>query len=294
MKILVKASLFFSLLLSLVAQEKVAPTLADVKYGPHKRDLMNLWLVETDKPLGVLVHIHGGGWVGGDKANEQHPNVFQNHYHTISISYPLVSSGDIQPAMANSTARAIQFIRYKAKEWKIDPDRILLTGGSAGAASSMWLAAHDDMADPNSEDPIARQSTRVAGALAGGGQTTLDPFLIERRIGPETLKHGMLYKPFGGENIEELKKNWESKYKAFSNKYTALSHISKDDPPMFLTYKDAEVPARDPGHGIHHGMFGLMLKEKADKVGAKVYVQCKGHTPEIKQADFVNSILIKK
>ena len=59
MKILVKASLFFALLLNLVAQEKVAPTLADVKYGPHKRDLMNLWLVETDKPLGVLVHIHG-------------------------------------------------------------------------------------------------------------------------------------------------------------------------------------------------------------------------------------------
>ena len=294
MKNLVKVSLFCSLLLSSVAQEKVAPTLVDVKYGSHERNTLNFWKVKSDEPLGVLVQIHGGGWISGDKAKTQPPNVFKKKHHTITIAYPLVKYGDIQPAMANSAARAIQFIRYKAKEWNIDATRILVTGSSAGAASSMWLAAHDDMADPNSEDPIARQSTRVAGALAGGGQTTLDPFLIEQRIGPETLKHGMLYKPFGVENIEELKKNWESKYKVFSNKYTALSHISKDDPPMFLNYKDAEVPARDTGHGIHHGMFGLILKEKADKVGAKVYVQCKGQKPEISQADFVNSILIEK
>ena len=89
--------------------------------------------------------------------------------------------------MANSRVRTIQFIRCKAKEWKINPDHILLTGSSAGAASSMWLATHDDMADPNSEDPISRQSTRVAGAIGGGGQTTLDPFLIEKRIGSETF-----------------------------------------------------------------------------------------------------------
>ena len=111
-------------------------------------------------------------------------------------------------------------IRYKAKEWKIDPDRILLTGGSAGAASSMWLATHDDMADPNSDDPVARQSTRVAGAI-GEAAKQLGPLLIEKRIGPETLKHGMLFKPFGVDNIEELKKNWDSKYKALSNEYTA-------------------------------------------------------------------------
>ena len=253
---------------------------------------MNLWLVETDKPLGVLVHIHGGGWIGGDKTNEQHPNVFKNQYHTISISYPLVSSGDIQPAMANSAARAIQFIRYKAKEWKIDPERILLTGGSAGAASSMWLATHDDMADLNSEDPVARQSTRVAGAIGGGGQTTLDPFLIEKRIGPETLKHGMLFKPFGVDNIEELKKNWDSKYKALSNEYTALKHISKDDPPLYLRYKDADYPARDQGHGIHHGIFGVILKEKAQKVGSKVYLQIGNKTPELSQKEYMDSILI--
>lgn len=293
-----KTLLTLGFLLSLISigytEDTVQPTHKDVKYGPHERNNLNFWQVKSDKPLGILVHIHGGGWMGGEKAATQHKNVFKNGYHTASINYPLVKYGDIQPAMANGAARAIQFIRYKAKEWNIDPNKILVTGGSAGGASSMWLGAHDDMADLNSDDPIARQSTRVAGVSIGGGKTTLDPFLIEKRIGSETLKHGMLFKPFGVENIAELKKNWESTYKEFSNKYTALQHISKDDPPMFLRYKDAEFPARDAGHGIHHGIFGLILKEKADKVGAKVYVQFEGRTPEVSLHKFMESILIGK
>ena len=276
-----------------LAADKVAPTHKDVVYGSHKRHNLNFWQVDSDTPLGVLIHIHGGGWIGGKKADTQHQNVFEKGYHTASINYPLVGEGDIQPAMAHAAARAVQFIRFKAEEWNIDPSRIMLIGGSAGAASSMWLAAHDDMADPDSEDPVARLSTRVAGAYVSGGQTTLDPFLIEKRIGSEAIKHGMLFKPFGVESIEELKNGWEVKYRDFSNEYTALKHLSKDDPPLFLRYKDAVYPARDTGHGIHHGIFGIILKERADEVGAQVYLQIgKDVTAEMPSHVFVNSILI--
>ena len=279
----------------LLAADKVAPTLKDVSYGPHARHRLNFWQVDTDIPLGILIHIHGGGWIGGNKAEFQPKNVFERGYHTASINYPLVSQGDIQPAMAHGAARAVQFIRYKAEEWNIDPSRIMLTGSSAGAASSMWLATHDDMADLDSEDPIARLSTRVAGAHVGGGQTTLDPFLIEDRIGSEAIKHGMLFKPFGVESIEELKNGWEGKYRDFSNEYTALRHLSKDDPPLFLRYKDAVFPARDTGHGIHHGIFGLILKERADEVGAQVYLQIGTDVIAEKPLHvFVNSILINE
>ena len=278
-----------------LAVDKVAPTHKDVSYGPHERHNLNFWQVDSATPLGILIQIHGGGWIGGKKADTQDKNVFELGYHTASINYPLVSNGDIQPAMAHAAARAVQFIRYKAEEWNIDPSRIMLTGGSAGAASSMWLATHDDMANPDSEDPIARLSTRVAGAHVSGGQTTLDPFLIEKRIGPEAIKHGMLFKPFGVESVEELKNGWEGKYRDFSNEYTALKHLSKDDPPMFLRYKDAVFPARDTGHGIHHGIFGLILKERADEVGAEVYLQIGKDVPaEMPLHVFVNSILIEK
>ena len=55
---------------------------------------------------------------------------------------------------------SLQTIRSKAKEWNLDPERIACYGGSAGAGISLWLAFHEDLADPNSDDPIARQSTQ--------------------------------------------------------------------------------------------------------------------------------------
>ena len=72
-------------------------------------------------------------------------------------------------------ARALQFVRSKAAEWNIDKTRIGASGGSAGAYSSLWLAFHDDMADPQSSDPIARESTRLLCAGVVGAQTSLDP-----------------------------------------------------------------------------------------------------------------------
>ena len=72
-------------------------------------------------------------------------------------------------------ARAVQFLRSKAGEWNIDKTRIAATGGSAGACSSLWLAFHDDMAKPDSPDPVARESTRLTAAAVNGAQTSLDP-----------------------------------------------------------------------------------------------------------------------
>src|ERR1700726_736538 len=47
--------------------------------------------------------------------------------------------------------------------------------GRPGGCSSLWLAFHDDMADPKSDDPIARESTRLYCAAVNGAQTSLDP-----------------------------------------------------------------------------------------------------------------------
>src|SRR2546430_12731420 len=72
-------------------------------------------------------------------------------------------------------ARAMQTIRSKAKEWNVDRQRFGSTGGSAGACTSLWLALHNDLADPKSSDPVARESTRLTCAAVNGAQTSLDP-----------------------------------------------------------------------------------------------------------------------
>ena len=72
------------------------------------------------------------------------------------------STQAIAPAPFQDGARAVQFLRSKAKDWNLDPQRFAATGGSAGAGISLWLGFHNDLADPKSEDPVLRQSTRLA------------------------------------------------------------------------------------------------------------------------------------
>src|SRR6185369_16131454 len=78
------------------------------------------------------------------------------------------------PDILRDCARAVQFIRSNSKKWNIDPARIASFGSSAGAGTSVWLAFHDDLADPNSDDPVLRQSSRLAAAGSLDGQVSYD------------------------------------------------------------------------------------------------------------------------
>src|SRR5207237_360018 len=46
-----------------------APTLADVAYGPHPKQVLHFWKAESDKPTPLLFFIHGGGWSAGDRTS---------------------------------------------------------------------------------------------------------------------------------------------------------------------------------------------------------------------------------
>ena len=142
--------------------------------------MLDFYPAKSDKPTPVVFYIHGGGWQGGDKKTNPKP-FLDKGISVVAINYRYVKNGvedKVEPpvkAPLEDAARALQFVRSKAKEWNLDKKRIGATGGSAGGCSSLWLAFHDDMADPNSNDPIARESTRLYCAAVNGAQTSLDP-----------------------------------------------------------------------------------------------------------------------
>ncbi len=250
------------------------PTYPDVKYGPYARNVMDVWLAKSDKPTPVLVSIHGGGFSGGNKS--VNPGLLaeclKSGISVVAITYRL-SGEAIAPAQFLDSARAIQFIRSKAKEWNLDPTRIAATGGSAGAGISLWLGFHDDLADPKSEDPLLRQSTRLTCMAVFDGQTSYDPrFLRELFPGTDTYKIGALAKLFGVDpnNLDHLP--WE-KYRLFEE-VSPLTHLTKDDAPALLIYGSSmETPITNQGIGIHHPRFGKVLKEKMDALG----IECQVH-----------------
>jgi len=274
----------------------VAPTFKDVKYGSHQKDLINLWQAKSEKPLGILLDIHGGGWMGGKKTETMRPHQLKQGYHLASISYPLVNEGAVQPAMLDSALRAVQFIRSKAKEWNIDPKRIVVTGGSAGGCSSLLVALHDDIANPESDDPVERFSSRVSGAVVAGAQTTMNPFIIKKRIGEITFGNPMPYKPFGAETAQELMDNWD-KHKELVERCSPVTHVSKDDPPLHLFYNvDREFPTTKSSNGIHSPIFGEIMLEACKKVGVECHLQYNEKErpkPALSRQEFINRLLLK-
>src|ERR1700679_145240 len=69
-------------------QPQVAPTHADVAYGPHQRNVLDFWKAEGNGPRPLLIAIHGGGWVGGDK--RQKAETVQ-HWLKKGVSYAAIN-----------------------------------------------------------------------------------------------------------------------------------------------------------------------------------------------------------
>ncbi len=278
-------------------QPSLKPTHANVAYDAHKMTVLDFWQAEGKGPRPLLVYIHGGGWTGGDKRRTDRD---VKPYLDKGISYAALNyrlSGEAAlPAPVHDAARAIQFIRSKAKEWNIKKDRIVLTGGSAGACTSMWLLLHDDLADPKATDPVLRESTRVQGAAVAGGQTSIDPGVIKEWLGPNVLKHRMINMAVGEKTMEGALKNY-AKHEALYKEFSPYNHMSNDDPPLLMTYgNDMTLPSKNAGHGIHHPVYGVKMKEKADKVGVECHLLIKG-VSESKQyqssAEFIFDKLLK-
>ncbi len=253
--------------------------LLNVAYGPHPRQVLDFYPAKSDKPTPVVFYIHGGGWQAGDKKTNPKP-FLDKGISVVAINYRYVKHGveqKVEPpvkAPLLDAARALQFVRSKAGEWNLDKKRIGATGGSAGGCSSLWLAFHNDMADPKSKDPVARESTRLYCAAVNGAQTSLDP--KELRQWMPNYRYGA--HAFGLPNFQSLIDNREKVVK-WIKEYSPIEHVSKDDPPIALFYsgdKNAKV-GDSPKDPTHSPILGIKLKERLQAAGVDVILVYPGH-----------------
>ena len=174
------------------------------------------------------------------------------------------------PAPVYDAARAIQFLRSKAREWNLARDRVAATGASAGGCTTLWLAYHADLANPDSGDPVEREiDSALHAAYAVNPQSSIDPKDIVGWVGDQIMNHQMTWRSVGAKSREDALTHYErfqSLYRAFS----PINFVSRDGAPALLMYGTAwsVLPATTPGKAIHHPLLGLKLKEKADAVGA--------------------------
>jgi len=245
------------------------PTFADVKYGPHERNVLDIWQAKSSAPTPLVVYIHGGGFRAGDKSKAS-PDMIkacvENGVSYMSISYRFLPDAPIQDILRDC-ARAIQYVRYKAKDFNIDPKRIASYGGSAGAGTSVWLAFHDDLADPKNADPVLRESSRLVASGSLNGQATYDLKEWEDKIGkfkPEWTRgeEAPAFYHFKTEADLETEKG-----RKIMADCSMIKLASKDDAPVFLYCSNEGGEPKDRGHLLHHPKHVTVLKEQCDKVG---------------------------
>lgn len=281
------------------------PTLEDVRYGKHPKQVMHVWQAESKTPTPLLYFIHGGGWNGGNRMNKHLlnmlPELLDNGITAVSVEYRNIKEAiedGVEPplhAPLHDAARGLQFVRAHAKKWNVDPNRVIAGGGSAGACTSLWLAFHDDLADAKSDDRVSQQSTRLMSAAVIGAQTTLDP---------QQMKEWTPNSKYGSHAFGIFKQGAKNPrqpdFQAFLekratilpwiNEYSPYALVSKDDPPVYLYYSAKPgigKPQKDPTHTSN---FGVKLQEHLSAKGVKselVYPSA----PKVKHATAAKYIL---
>ncbi len=262
--------------------EKPIPDVRDMPYGPHPRNVLDFWRAESRRPAPLWVWIHGGGFYGGDKSGvsgELVAAALSAGISVASINYRLSQQAPF-PAPMHDAARAVQFLRFRGRHgWNVDPGRIAAGGGSAGGGISLWLGFHEDLTDANSDDPIARESSRPNCMACTATQSSYDPNFIRSIIPGPAADHEAMQLLFRVKPAD----NGSARARKVFAAGSPITHVTADAPPVFLFYPQPNLPLMselNAGEGIHHPRFGEVLKDKLDPLGVECVLRYREDFPD--------------
>lgn len=213
------------------------PDVTNFPYGDHHRQRFDVWLADDhDGPRPVVIHWHHGGFGFGDKnmlPGAMARGFLDRGVTVISANYRFLYDSD-WPAPFDDAASLVQYVRANADRFNIDPDRIGLVGSSAGGLMALWIALHDDFANPEAADPLDRVSTRVSVVAAYEAQPTVRLADYERLGGEGILGDTEVLRRYLG--LPSDLAGDPDRLAALQDMYSPDSHFSPDDPPVILEY----------------------------------------------------------
>lgn len=212
--------------LPLRAEEKVRIT-PDVVYG-HKDGMaltMDVYTpAENANGAGVLFMVSGGwysGWAPPEKSLPMFQPLLDAGFTVFAVRHGS-SPRYVIPEIVQDVRRSVRFVRKNAEQFKIDADRLGVTGGSAGGHLSLVLGTTADEGDPKAADEVLRHSDRVAAVVAYYPPTDIRPWV------DEASQYRKNYPALGitAQQGEE---------------FSPLLHVSQDDAPSLLVHGDADT-----------------------------------------------------
>jgi len=190
-----------------------------------------------DVPHPAIVFIHGGGWTNGDRQRYRNSirRAAKRGYVAVTISYRLMqfdeankettTADPIFPAQVHDAKAAIRWLRENAEKYDVDPNRIGVTGGSAGGHLSLLVGLTNPDSRLEGESGTPNQSSRVQAVVNVFGPT-------EMQACYETSSVAWIFRLFVGGTPDEV----AGQYAAAS----PLTYVSKDDPPVLTLHGDQD------------------------------------------------------
>lgn len=270
----------------------ITPTRTNISYGPHENQKMDLWLPKGDGPFPFFLNIHGGGFSGGSRRPLSTQLIESLTHHgvaLVSMDYRFTNDPEYLAPLLDGQ-RALQFLRYNANQFKLDKTRAAIGGGSAGAATSFWIGFAPDRAEPDHNDPVARESTAVTCIASYEAQTSLDPHYLKKIIPGPTWTISSVSKlmrvPVDQYDTPEAL----AKFKTIH----CLDWIHKNTPPVFLFNRTPALPLDNDlstSSGIHHPQIGVALKELLEPLGVECVLRTMEQRPaEMDEHAFIMSL----
>ena len=201
----------------------------DVVYG-HKHGMaltMDIYRPRQGNGIGILFMVSGGwhsAWAPPKKTMGLFKPLLDEGFTVLAVRHGS-SPKYVVPEIVKDVQRSVRFVRFHAKNLRIDPDRLGVCGFSAGGHLSLVLGTMADDGNPQSKDEVSRISSRVAAVVAYCPPTDLRPLVKEDS---PYRKHfpALRFDPND------------------ANQVSPLLYASSDDPPVLLVHgdKDTLVP----------------------------------------------------
>jgi alpha-L-fucosidase 2 len=215
-----------------VAADTRVPTRDGLVYGTADGEVLTMDYYAArgkgDHPIAII--IHGGGYHGGDAKSGSEAYVADflapAGYAVFSINYRLAPKYPF-PNMVLDVQRAVRYIRFHAREWDADPNKIALVGGSAGGFLSNMVGLLNADGDASATDPVDRESSKAQAVVSLYAQSSFEYVPLNEDV------HRLL------DPLIAAKGEKEAIHEA-----SPITYVAKGDPPFLeiLGDQDEYIP----------------------------------------------------
>ena len=229
------------------ADEPAFKRTEDVIYGRKFGTALTMDVFRPEKPNGAaVVFCVSGGWFSAHEAVNPGfmKELLKRGYTVFAVVHGSQPKFTI-PEVLEDMHRAVRYIRHHAADYGIDPQRIGISGGSAGGHLSLMQGTAGTPGSADAKDPVERQSSRVQAVACFFPPTD---FLNYGQPGENAIGRGVLKNfkaPFDFQEFDKDINHFalvtdEQKIDEIGRQISPVNHVTPDDPPTLIVHGDAD------------------------------------------------------